>query len=124
MPDINYTMYLCKAHKFCTFHLADILLQCMMFNLHDVIGCHCAVKRDCIYHLLLPFPSITGPKSKQSCYSPIILSSETGNEPFYSSVPSVLCLIIFTLFRQTLKAAHTAVLISTQVCQTASHKLA
>lgn len=76
---------------FCTFHYAEFLLQCMVVNLHVVIGCHCAVKRDCTYHVLTPLPINNVAQVKidlqffnhsQSC--------ETGNEPFDPSMPSLL----------------------------------
>lgn len=67
IPDINYIMhYPCinkKGSPICTFHRAQFLKQCMMLNVHAVIGCHCAVKRDC-FNMCLPFPSITRPTSK------------------------------------------------------------
>lgn len=60
-----------------------------MFNLHAVIGCHCAVKRDCIFHVLTPLPINNSAQAKIDIYLTIILSllKLEINPPFHQYLP-------------------------------------
>lgn len=84
IPDINYTMSLWKAHKVCTFHLADFLFKCMTVNLHVWLCSETWLYLPCFY-----YPSINNSAwvKIDLVFSIYSQSSETGIEPFRSSVP-------------------------------------
>lgn len=85
----------------------------MLFNLHAVIGCHCAVKRDCIYHVLTPLPvnNLAQVKIDLLFYNHS-QSSKAGNELFYSSLPFLLVNVFIVTTKSESCLFHAAVLIS------------